>query len=423
MDMGRLETVMTLVTLIVHMVFLTMCGMVDLGSPYGNVPADDGFSWAGGDIGAGTDTDTLYVTGVEYPAGYDWVRDMEYGTVECFLFMEKEGMRVLEVPVGFAYETASDPDMHRCIGGHLYTDYSTLGETVVKRDGKEIFRFPGREMFSDFYVSGSDVCTVGIRRSGREGFTYRINGEEVCSVENGRAVSDICFYKGYPGLVYVSETGAGDGGPGDGNYFMISGRDVTPCEFVSGMQQVLAVAMYDDSIYYVTGEEEGDRSFSYALMSDSGMVFGMEVDSYSGLSDCRIYKGPAGAYVSGICRDRISGEAEYVVWDSKGRKYSLAPGRIPVYSFIEGDSIYDLVNPDGQFDAASVYRDGVRLFSYGFDMSIYGAAPAAVSFGKLYTLLVGPLDSRRPYMAEESEVKPFYFNGYFTGVTAGDGSD
>ena len=92
-------------------VFFSMCGKErdnpESGIPFPEPPAH---------------IDTLYVTGVEYPAGYDWIKDQDYGTVQCRLFLEKNGERIVDVPVGYFYETASDPDMHRCIGGRLLSD-------------------------------------------------------------------------------------------------------------------------------------------------------------------------------------------------------------------------------------------------------------------------------------------------------------
>ena len=104
--MGRVESVLTLVTMTAGAMLFTMCvqkSIVDPENPGGEteVPV------------VPEKQDTLYVTGVEYPEGYDWVKDVEYGTVSCRLFLEKAGERIVEVPVGYSYETASDPDMHR----------------------------------------------------------------------------------------------------------------------------------------------------------------------------------------------------------------------------------------------------------------------------------------------------------------------
>ena len=42
----------------------------------------------------------------------------------------------MKLPVGEEYHISPDPDMHRVIEGHLYTDYSTDKETIIKKDGQ-----------------------------------------------------------------------------------------------------------------------------------------------------------------------------------------------------------------------------------------------------------------------------------------------
>ena len=127
----------------------------------------------------------LWISGVEYPEGYNWQRDTAYGRVDARLVLFRDGMRVLEIPAGERQEISTDPDMHRIFGGHLYTDYSSGTETVVRRDGKELFRFGGREMFVGFLVRGDIVWTLGGNRSTGKGLVLRRNVEPVFSDPDG----------------------------------------------------------------------------------------------------------------------------------------------------------------------------------------------------------------------------------------------
>lgn len=140
-----------------------------------------------------------YVTGLDYPDGYNWRADPENGTVKCSLVVFADGVPVMKVPVGKEYHVSPDPDMHRMIGGHLYTDFSTTDETVIKKDGQELFRYSGREMICGMAVSGPDIYTLGQSRNGN-GFSYRKNGEVVLKRQVGRVFprlqhesDSICF--------------------------------------------------------------------------------------------------------------------------------------------------------------------------------------------------------------------------------------
>ena len=123
------------------------CGPVELDQIQDG--AENGIS--GGD----TDDDIQmmpkdrYVTGVEYPDGYDWMADLGSDADGAVLFLMNGDERIVELPVGYDSCISADADMHRCIDGHLYTDFSTDRETVIKMDGIELLRYPGREMITD----------------------------------------------------------------------------------------------------------------------------------------------------------------------------------------------------------------------------------------------------------------------------------
>ena len=117
----------------------------------------------------------LWVSAVEYPEGYDWKRDTAQGVVACRLVLFRDGDRALELPVREG--VSADADMHRINGGHLYSDDCTASETLICRDGKELFRYDGRETVRGFFVgTGGEVHTLGQSRS-VPGFTYRIDGK------------------------------------------------------------------------------------------------------------------------------------------------------------------------------------------------------------------------------------------------------
>ena len=126
------------------MAVVVSCGIEDL-----DVRPDTGREdiWFGPGVNAGdSGREVCYVTAFDYPEDYDWRTDKEKGSVKCSLVVFADGVPMMKVPVGDRYEVSSDPDMHRMLGGHIYTDYSTDSETVIKRDGKTLIRYPGREM-------------------------------------------------------------------------------------------------------------------------------------------------------------------------------------------------------------------------------------------------------------------------------------
>lgn len=83
-----------------------------------------------------------------------------------------------------------DPDRHRALGGHLWSDALEGKETVVFRDGEEYLRWEGEELFCGFNLCEGALHTLG-QRPGNQGFCYRIDGREVFSDPSGRIVGSV----------------------------------------------------------------------------------------------------------------------------------------------------------------------------------------------------------------------------------------
>ena len=122
----------------------------------------------------------VYLTAVRFPDGYAWDVDTCAVEGEVWIDLYRDGAKVRSIPAGASVH----PDMHRFLGGHLYADCSTETETVLSRDGIELFRFEGREALRGFLVREDGIHTLGQDRDG-SGFTYRIDGRTVFRSETG----------------------------------------------------------------------------------------------------------------------------------------------------------------------------------------------------------------------------------------------
>ena len=132
----------------------------------------------------GTDTrppeEHVWLTAVRFPDGFAWDLDTCAVDGEVWIDLYRDGEMVRSQPAGASVH----PDMHRYTGGHLYTDWSTDTETVLSRDGAELFRFEGREAIRGFLVREDGIHTLGQDRDG-SGFTYRIDGRTLYRCETG----------------------------------------------------------------------------------------------------------------------------------------------------------------------------------------------------------------------------------------------
>ena len=158
------------------------CGVSEVGD---FVKDESNGTWVGPSYG-GPDVaySTTYVTAFDYPEGYDWRRNPDKGSVRCSLVVFADKRPVLKVPVGNQYCVSDDPDMHRVIDGHLYTDFATDDQTVIKKDGRPLVSYEGRESVVDMYVREDSVYTLGHKRNGK-GFSYRVNGRVIVERNSG----------------------------------------------------------------------------------------------------------------------------------------------------------------------------------------------------------------------------------------------
>lgn len=314
------------------------CHSFGLDHPFGRPRREvEGTLPAGGR--AGPDARTLWLTGVEFPESYDWERDTAYGTVSCRLVLFNGGERVLTLPAGPGTEISPDPDMHRVIGGHLFTDGSTDTETVVREDGAERFRFPGRETVRGMLVRDGHIHTLGERRDG-SGFAYRVDGVEVFSRDAGYLLPGGTGAPQQDGPLYV------DGGkvcfsyaePGlPPSVFLVRAGKAEAVETDPDAAEVLDQRLLDGVLYRVEM-----RTHVYGRPF---LVSGAESVLLSGeprlsprAEKCRLLFCDGEALVRGWYR-YPDGTTEFVLWDHGGvvyresqpvQAFSLAPGRQPV---------------------------------------------------------------------------------------------
>ena len=128
----------------------------------------------------------LYLTAVRFPEGFDWEQDTCSVDGSVWLDLYRDTVLTASFPAGESIH----PDMHRYRQGHLYADWSTAAETVLRRDGSELFRFEGRESLRGFLVLDGAVHTLGQDRDGN-GLTYRIDGHAVFRSDEGTVLGDL----------------------------------------------------------------------------------------------------------------------------------------------------------------------------------------------------------------------------------------
>ena len=118
----------------------------------------------------------IYCSAVRCANDYDWQRDTACNTASCEVLLFRNGKEILCIPAGKGFHVSPAPDLHHIIDGHLYTEYCTLEETIICRDGQELLRYKGNEILKGLVYKDNHIHTLARKRDG-SGFTYRIDGE------------------------------------------------------------------------------------------------------------------------------------------------------------------------------------------------------------------------------------------------------
>ena len=210
---------------IVFVLSVVSCGVSEIG---GYVWDEVNGVWKGPSTGSSiTSKSITYVTAFDYPDDYDWWYNPEKGSVRCSLVVYTNGKPSLKVPVGDLYHVSDDPDMHRVIDGHLYTDYATDVETIIKKDGKPYVLFEGRESILSMLVKEDSLYTLGQKRNGN-GFSYRVNGRVVLERNKGYSFGKLVSVDGDIRFAFAEQIGT-DAGNVERYYCYMNGKILGLC--------------------------------------------------------------------------------------------------------------------------------------------------------------------------------------------------
>ena len=344
----------------------------------------------------------VYLTAVRFPDGYAWDLDTCAVEGEVRIDLYRDGGLVRSIPAGASIH----PDMHRYRGGHLYTDYSTQTETVLSRDGAELFRFEGREAIRGFLVREDGIHTLGQDRDG-DGFSYRIDGR----------------------IVFRSETGT------------VMGSPDTPGSPGGALTE------YGEDVYYVCCLPS-ERGKEYQIIRNAERYLSFPVSD--GTRDILFVDGKV-SRVQKKARSLVlevdgkatalglGGEAclwcRMIPWDgdvlalvcalgSRGKRYILQTAGGKSFTPMSGETISDLLSDgkrlgwtvtDARGDLLRVrWHDGSVTESVGG--TLVSGRCALVRNNRLFLALTGR-DGAPNRFQEDNAHTDIPFNGYFTSVT------
>ncbi len=386
---------------------IVSCGLEEIG---GKPVSGDDDIW----VRPGANTDSvsksdavLYVTAVEYPDRYDWRNDSGKEEVKCSLVVYADGAPLMKIPVGEKYGVSPDPDSHRMVNGHLYTDYSYENETVIKKDGREIIRFAGREMICSLVESGDDVYTLGHDRDGG-GFAYRRNGNVLLERDRGssfeklhRVNDNLCFAFREP-IASEKETFE--------RYYHVENGKVSQVAVREDIKKVWDIVPYKGDICCLASVV----GVPSPVLIISGDMQALSLSRACNMLTCRIMHEDDVLYVEGVI-ERRGMEVTSGIWCSDGRVRIFTEGLTVSSMCLDGDGACCVMNPAPPHMEGMIYKCG-ELYPMPEGYSSIGSHTSSVINGILHAGL-SSMDGGRPVVWKDGRTDTLRINGFISSIS------
>lgn len=313
----------------------------------------EGDIWTGpgANMTAADSVDICYVTGIDYPAGWDWTavsKDME--SVRCSLTVFADGIPMLKLPVGEGYEVSADPDMHMMIDGHLYTVFCSDGYTSIRRDGKAFLKFEGEENIRELIVDEEDVHTIGVPRDGR-GFTYRKNGTAVMERKTGYVFERLNIDSGRMCFAFCQSVTTSDG-TGERYYIVRDGRS-SVVEFDDDVHSVWDIMSHQDRTCALVSS--GPWKATELIAGEEKLAVGLPPGA--AMLSCRLFPSGNRICIEGMYTDE-EGNIYSGLW-IEGQEYMLFETGQSIAGVCSSDQdICCILNPDADNHVGTIFKSG-----------------------------------------------------------------
>lgn len=342
----------------------------------------------------------LYAVALEFPEDYDWRRDPSGGDVAPDIVFYHDTVAIFRKPTGNGSLLLPDGDMHRIYGNHLFSDCSTPSQTIIFKDGEELFRWDGREMVADLEEHNGKTYTLSTSRDG-QGWSCRCDGETVLHGEYGRFLSG--FYKVAGRLCFDYAQAIVDkvSGIPDRHYHVTDGVDslvVVPAD----IKKILTAEMINGEFNYIATISGYDR-----LIWQAGRnAYVLQEEKTGENPDCRLLN--AGGRT--VAMANLDGKD--CLWDADGKKFFTGEG-CRIFSICEksGHLCFATSSSGGLSDIKIYYDDSFRTLPERYVM----LSPSGLGCDD-YGFAVGVNDmenSFRPMILRGDKTLNYDFNGYF----------
>jgi hypothetical protein len=326
-------------------------------------------------------------------------------SMEAFYPAVKEVIKEGRKFFGNKYNVSPDPDMHRVVDGHLYTDFSTSSETIIKKDGKPLITYQKPEMICDFLVHGDDVHTLGHSRTGG-GFSYRINGVVVLERSNGYTFERLAIQDTTVSFAFVEPITSADGIME--RYYVMREGKVSQTALRDDIRKVWDIVIFNGRTYCLASLVGLSAP---VLVSDGGLT-ALPMPSSMSLLSCRMIVMTSGICVEGIFSDGNS--IMTILWNQDLSYRCFPKDRTFSAVSYNNDVVHCAINPTSRGGAGLIYRGDE---SYTMPMSYACMSRDAIDFSSgMLSVGLSSLDGAKPVLWVDGQIDTLDVNGFISSI-------
>ena len=347
------------------------------------------------------------MTAADYAKGYDWRADEARETVKCSLVVYVDGIPAMKVPVGETHEICSDPDMHRVIDGHLYTDYASSGQTVIKKNGVFLFSYPGEERLCNMLSRGEDVYTLGESRTGT-GFSFRKNGESIVSRENGSLIGSLKSSGDSLNFTFCEEIH--NAGGSIMRYYSVYGSKVSQIALRDDIVCVWDAMQFQDEVIYLASL----TGISQPVIVAGDNLTALNMPKEADMISCSMFHAGENSGVEGLYK--TSDGARYSAIWLNGKCVETFKGLTISALCTDGGGVFCVLNPPSTSSSGIIYRAG-EMYEIPQGYACIGSQSLAVVGGIMYVGLSSQI-GENPLLWKDGQMVSLNVNGYISSVTS-----
>jgi hypothetical protein len=389
--------------IVAGLVMVMSCGLREIGEPQKNEGIWQG---PGAELKPGgsgpVKKSVWYVTGFDYPEGYDWMSDPEAGSVKCSLVVYANAVPMLKIPVGTEYQTSADPDMHRMIDGDLYTDFSTDSVTVIKKNGRYLFSYPGREMIVGMHVDSSGVYTLGQSRQG-EGFSFRRDGELLFERAKGNLMGSMDLIGN--GFAFSEKVS----GSGTERYYLYRNGEVSQIAVREDVKKVWDVAVCNGNVCFIATL----TGIMHPVLVCGADMYMLDFPLSVSVITCSFVPAEDDVLIESVFAT-TNGVMTGGLW-RMGTRECLFPTGMTVWTSCVDDGGVSCLLSHYATGELRISRCG-EISSLPEEYTVMGTAPLAMADGILYVGMTS-LKGGKPAVWMDGEIRKLGFNGYISSIS------